>query len=275
MSTVTTITPLEQLKAAQQRIWSSGDYNRIAAITVPVAEALVQTADPRPGAAVLDVATGTGHAALAAARRGAHATGIDYVPDLVAIARRRAAAEVLDIDFVEGDAESLPFPDASFDHVLSAIGVMFTADHERAASELVRVTRRGGQIALASWTPTGFVGRLLKTVGAHVPPPAVAQPPTRWGTEDGVRQLLGDHVTALTSRTASVTQRFASAEAFADLFLTYYGPTHTAASRLSDAGRRALRDDIVALAETSNGATDGTVVCGWEYLVVTATRTDG
>lgn len=272
MSTVTTLTPLEQLKAAQQRIWSSGDYNRIAAITVPVAETLVRTADPRPGASVLDVATGTGHAALAAARRGARATGIDYVPELVAIARRRAAAEVLDIDFAEGDAESIPFPDSSFDHVLSAIGVMFTADHERAASELVRVTRRGGQIALASWTPTGFVGRLLQTVGAHVPPPAVAQPPTRWGTEDGVRQLFADRVTAVTSTTAAVHQRFASAEAFADLFLTCYGPTHTAASRLSEPGRQALRDDIVALAETTNQATDGTVACDWEYLVVTTTR---
>ena len=272
MSTVTTQTPLEQLKVAQQRIWSSGDYNRIAAITVPVAETLVDIAAPRPGDAVLDVATGTGHVALAAARRGAETTGLDYVPELVAIARDRATAEVLDVTFLEGDAEALPFPDASFDQVLSAIGVMFVADHQRAASELVRVTRPGGRIALASWTPTGFVGQMLTTVGAHVPPPAVAQPPTRWGNEQVVRELLGDGATDVKSTTSSVTQRFASAEAFADLFLTYYGPTHTAASRLSDTGRTALREDLVALADTSNRSGDGTVVCDWEYLVLTATR---
>ena len=183
--------PSDELKAKQQQIWSSGDYNKIAAITVPVSESLVRRADPRPGDRVLDVATGTGHAALAAARRGAHVDGIDYVPALLDIARRRAAAEDLAVDFVEADAEDLPFADGSFDHVLSAIGVMFTADHERAAAELVRVTRPGGRISLASWTPTGFVGRLLKTVGAHVPPPAVAQSPTRWGVADTVRDLLG------------------------------------------------------------------------------------
>jgi ubiquinone/menaquinone biosynthesis C-methylase UbiE len=271
MSSSTTTTPLEQLKAVQQRIWSSGDYNRIAALTVPVAEQLVDTAGPRPGDAVLDVATGTGHAALAAARRGAVSTGVDYVPELVAIARRRASAEVLDVTFVEGDAENLPFPDDSFDQVLSAIGVMFVADHARAAAELARVTRPGGRIALASWTPTGFVGHMLKTVGAHVPPPAAAQPATRWGSEDVVHELLGDRVTDVASSTESVTQRFASAVDFADLFLTYYGPTHTAASTLSGPGRQALRDDLVALANTFDRSDDGTVVCDWEYLVVTAT----
>lgn len=271
-TTTTPTTSLEQLKAAQQRIWSSGDYNRIAAITVPVSEDLVTTADVRPGERVLDVATGTGHAALAAARRGAHTTGIDYVPELVAIAGHRAAAEVLDVDFMEGDAENLPFPDASFDVVLSAIGVMFTADHERAASELVRVTRPGGRIALASWTPTGFVGRLLRTVGGHVPPPAAAKPPTRWGTTETVRDLLGRDVVDVTASRATVRQRFSSPEHFADTFLTHYGPTHTAASKLPGDGRQSLRDDMVALAQDSNRAEDGSFDSDWEYLVVTATR---
>ena len=272
MSATTTITTLDELKGKQQQIWSSGDYNKIAAITVPVSEALVRRADPRPGHRVLDVATGTGHAALAAARRGAHVTGIDYVPGLLAVARRRAAAEDLAIDFVEADAEEIPYADGTFDHVLSAIGVMFTADHERAAAELVRVTRPGGRISLASWTPTGFVGRLLKTVGAHVPPPAVAQSPTRWGVADTVRDLLGPDVAGVTSARAAVPQQFASAEAFADFFLAYYGPTHTAAARLTDEGRRALRDDMVALAADSDRGTDGAFVTDWEYLVVTATR---
>ena len=275
---ITTLTPtsspsaVDELRSKQQQIWSSGDYNRIAAITVPVSEALVRRADPRPGQHVLDVATGTGHAALAAGRRHARVTGIDYVPALLDIARRRAAAEDLPVDFVEAIAEDLPFEDHAFDHVVSAIGVMFAADHARAAAELVRVTRSGGRIALASWTPTGFIGRLLKTVGAHVPPPPAAQPPTRWGTPETVRELLGDEIAGFTASRATVPQVFASAEAFADLFLTWYGPTRAAAARLDETGRTALRDDIVALAEDSNRGTDGAFVSDWEYLLVAATR---
>jgi ubiquinone/menaquinone biosynthesis C-methylase UbiE len=220
----------------------------------------------------LDVATGTGHAALAAARRSCRATGIDYVPALLDIARRRAEAEALVIDFVDADAEDLPFEDGSFDYVLSALGVMFTADHPQAASELVRVCRAGGQIGLASWTPTGFIGQLLKTVSRHVPPPPFAEPPTRWGVEEYVRDLLGTDIAEMIAVTASVTQRFASPAAFADLFLTYYGPTHAAAAKLDETGRQALRDDLIALATTANRATDGTCVTDWEYLVVTATK---
>ena len=272
MSTTTAPNPLAELKAKQQQIWSSGDYNKIAAITVPVAESLVTHAGVRPGARVLDVATGTGHAALAAARRSADVTGIDYVPRLVEIAERRAAAEDLTVDFVEADAENLPLPDDSFDYVLSAIGVMFTADHSRAAAELVRVCRPGGRIVLASWTPSGFIGQLLKTVGRHVPPPPVAQSPTRWGAEDSLRDLFGEDVVDVSFATETVTQRFGSPEAFADLFLTYYGPTHKAAERLSEEGRRALRDDMVALATAANQATDGTFVGDWEYLVGAATK---
>jgi SAM-dependent methyltransferase len=270
--TTTTVTALDELRTKQQQIWSSGDYNRIAAITVPVSEALVRRADPRPGQHVLDVATGTGHAALSAARRGAHVTGIDYVSGLLDIARRRAAAEDLPADFVEAIAEDLPFEDGAFDHVVSAIGVMFAADHARAAGELVRVTRPGGRVSLASWTPTGFIGRLLKTVGAHVPPPPAAQPPTRWGVADTVRDLLGDEVVGFTASRATVAQVFASAEAFADFFLTWYGPTRTAAGRLDEEGRQALRDDMVALAADSNRGTDGSFVSDWEYLLVTAVR---
>jgi ubiquinone/menaquinone biosynthesis C-methylase UbiE len=272
-TTSTTGTPdLTELRDKQQKVWSSGDYNKIAALTVPVSEHLVDHVGVSPTDRVLDVATGTGHVALAAARRSAESVGIDYVPELLEIARRRAAAEDLVVELVEADAEHLPQEDASFDVVLSAIGVMFAADHDAAARELVRVTRPGGRIGLASWTPEGFVGGILRTVGAHVSPPPGAQPATRWGTEEVVAGLLGDGVTDVSSVTATVTQRFTDGAAFADLFLTYYGPTFAAASRLDDEGRAALRADLIALAESHDrGEGDGLVV-DWEYRIVTATR---
>jgi ubiquinone/menaquinone biosynthesis C-methylase UbiE len=263
---------LEDLKVAQQQIWSSGDYGRIAWITVPLARELVEAVEVRPGARVLDVACGTGHVALEAARTFCDVTGIDYVPELVDIARRRALAEGLEADFQVGDAEALPFEAASFDVVLSAIGVMFTADHDRAGAELVRVCRPGGRIGLASWTPTGFVGQMLKAVGKHVPPPPAAQPPTRWGIEEVVSELLGDRVHDVAPYTATVTQRFASPEAFADFFLTHYGPTYAAATRLDEPGRAALREDLIRLAHEANRALDGTFVSDWDYLVVTAEK---
>jgi ubiquinone/menaquinone biosynthesis C-methylase UbiE len=274
VTTTTSTVPsaLETLKTRQQQIWSSGDYGRIAWVTVPLARELIEAVEPRPGARVLDVATGTGHVALEAARMACVVTGIDYVPALVDTAARRADAEGLDVDFQLADAEDLPFADGAFDDVVSAIGVMFTADHERAASELVRVCRSGGRIGLASWTPTGFVGQMLKVVGKHVPPPPVAQPPTRWGTEEVVRELLGEAVHDVASYTASVTERFATPGAFADFFLTHYGPTQVAAASLDDDGRTALRADLVRLAQQANRAPDGTFVSDGDYLVVTAEK---
>lgn len=272
-STTGTTTPdLTQLRDKQQKVWSSGDYNKIAALTVPVSEHLVDHVGVGPTDRVLDVATGTGHVALAAARRSADSVGIDYVPELLEIARRRAEAEDLVVELAEADAEHLPQEDASFDVVLSAIGVMFAADHDAAARELVRVTRPGGRIGLASWTPDGFVGGMLRTVGAHASPPPGAQPATRWGTEEVVAGLLGDGVTDVSSVTATVTQRFTDGAAFADLFLTYYGPTFAAASRLDDQGRAALRADLVALAESHDRGEGDGLVCDWEYRIVTATR---
>jgi ubiquinone/menaquinone biosynthesis C-methylase UbiE len=271
--TTVTITPsYTELRDKQQKVWSSGDYNKIAAITVPLSEHLVDQVGVEQGSRVLDVATGTGHAALAAARRSAVVTGIDYVLDLLDIARRRAAAEDLEIDFAQADAEDLPYDDAAFDFVLSAIGVMFAADHQRAAQELVRVARPGGRIAVASWTPEGFVGGLLATVGKHVTPPAGAQPPTRWGVESVVAELFGNEVVDLESTTATATQRFSDAEAFADLFLSYYGPTFSAANRLDENGRSALRADMIALAGSFDRGEGSGLVVDWEYRIVNATR---
>ena len=265
-------TELEELKAKQHQIWSNGDYSKVAWITVPLAAELISAVELRPGSRVLDVATGTGHVAIEAARAFCVVSGIDYVDELIDTARRRAVAEGLTIDFEVGDAEQLPYEDASFDYVLSAIGVMFTADHERAAAELVRVTAPGGRIGLASWTAEGFVGKLLRTVSVHVPPPPVALPPTRWGSEEVVRELLGSDVTDVSSHSAGAVIRFPSAEAFTDFFLAHYGPTYTAAQRLDESGRAALRSDILANAHEANRAVDGTFVGVWEYRVVTAVR---
>jgi len=272
MTITTQLTDYTELRDKQQKVWSSGDYNKIAALTVPVSEHLVEHVGVMPGERVLDVATGTGHVALAAARRSAKATGIDYVPELLDIARLRARAEELDIEFVQSDAEDLPYGDATFDVVLSAIGVMFAADHARAARELVRVCRPGGRIGLASWTPEGFVGGMLAAVGRHVTPPAGAQPATRWGVEAVVAELLGDEVTDVTSVTETVRQRFARPEDYADLFLTYYGPTFSAASRLDEDGRAALRADLIELVETFDKDAGNGVIVDWEYRIVTATR---
>ncbi|WP_034269890.1 class I SAM-dependent methyltransferase [Haloechinothrix halophila] len=261
-----------EIKTKQQLTWSSGNYGKVAWLTVPLADAVCDAVDLRPGSAVLDVATGTGHVALAAARRFCDTTGIDYVPELIEAAERRAAAEDLPVDFRVADAEDLPFDAASFDYVLSVFGVMFTADHQQAANELVRVCKPGGRIGLACWTPTGFVGEMLKTVGGHAPPPAGTLPPVRWGDENTVREMLGDAVSELTFSTTSVTQRFLSPEHFADFFLTHYGPTLKASQRLTDDGRSAFRDDLIALATGANRATDGTVIHDWEYLMTVATK---
>ncbi|WP_243057202.1 class I SAM-dependent methyltransferase [Nocardioides sp. SR21] len=269
---MTITTTHSELRDKQQKVWSSGDYNKIAALTIPLSEHLVDHVGIGSGDRVLDVATGTGHAALAAARRGAVVTGTDYVPALLDIARRRAEAEDVAADFTEADAESQPFADGTFDFVLSAIGVMFSADHQQAARELVRVCRPGGRIGLASWTPEGFVGQLLGTVGRHASPPPGAQPPTRWGVEATVAELLGDDVTDVASSTHTVVQRFTGAEEFADLFLTYYGPTFAAAGRLDDAGKAALRADMIDLARSFGSGEGNGLVTEWEYRVVTATR---
>jgi ubiquinone/menaquinone biosynthesis C-methylase UbiE len=239
---------LKAIKQRQQQTWASGDFAVVAARIVLVAEHLCDTADLRAGWRVLDVATGSGNAAIAAARHGCTAVGVDYVPALLERGRERAAAEGLEVELVEGDAEALPFADDSFDAVTSVFGAMFAPDHKQAAAELLRVCRPGGTIALASWSPDGFIGDLFRTVATHVPPPAGLQSPMLWGTEGHLRQLFGDGIASLEMEERTFMFRARSAEEFVDFFRSWYGPTLKAFAALEGDARDALEEDLVALA---------------------------
>ncbi len=243
---------LAAVKQRQQQAWASGDFAVVASRIVLVAEQLCDTADLHAGWRVLDVATGSGNAAIAAARHGCSAIGVDYVPALLEAGRMRVAAEGLDVELLEGDAEALPFPDGSFDAVTSVFGAMFAPDHAQAASELIRVARPGGTIALASWTPDGFIGELFRTVAKHVAPPAGVQSPMLWGTESHLRALFGERICSLETAERTFTFRFRSAEEFVDFFRTWYGPTLKAFSALEDDARDGLEQDLVALARRSD-----------------------
>jgi ubiquinone/menaquinone biosynthesis C-methylase UbiE len=226
----------------------------------------------RAGQRVLDVACGQGNAALAAARRFAEATGVDYAANLLAQGRDRAAAEHLPVTFTEGDAERLPVPDGSADVTLSTVGVMFAPDHQRAADELVRVTAPGGKIALASWTPEGMVGHMFKTVSGWAPPPAGVRPPTLWGTPEHLTALFGDRVewTALARR--EYVFRYHSPEHYSQWFREFYGPITRLAGTLSDSDSERFAADLADVARRFNRADDGTVVAPSEYLEAVGVR---
>ena len=269
--TTTTIDPLEVVKQRQQATWASGDYSAVAALIVPVAERLVDLADLRAGSRVLDVATGSANAAIAAARLQCEVVGIDYVEALLDRGRERAAAEGLEIDLRAADAEDLPFPDRSFDAVLSVFGSMFAPDHGQTAREILRVTRPGGTIALASWAPDGFIGALFRLVAQFAPPPAGVESPALWGTADHVASLFGPEV-RWTHTTETFTFRFQTADAFADYFARNYGPTLKA---LGAAGNRAeeLRSGLSELARTWNRlGQDGPVALPATYLASVGER---
>ena len=202
------------IKQRQQATWSSGDYHRIATQIQIVSELIIESLDIRSTEHVLDVATGSGNAALAAARRGSSVVGVDYVPELLDRARLRADAEELSIELIEGDAEALPFPDGAFDVTVSVFGSMFAPDPEQAAHELVRVTRPGGRIGSAAHTSAGFIGQVFKTIARHVPPPAGLRSPIEWGTEERLRELFGSSTAELRVETKHYVFRETSPEAF-------------------------------------------------------------
>jgi len=261
------------VKSRQQATWASGDFSVFAARIVFQAEHLCETADLQAGWRVLDVATGSGNAAIAAARRGCRAIGVDYVPALLERGRVRSAAEHLDVRFVQGDAEDLRFPDAFFDAVLSIYGVMFAPDHRRAAAELARVCRSGGRIALANWTPDGFIGETFRVFSRYLPPAPGLQPPVRWGDEDYLGSLLGPSAASITSYRRTAVFRFRSVEENVDFFSTYYGPTLRAFESLDPARRESLRKDLLALAHRydRNGGT-GPVAIAADYLETVIVR---
>lgn len=259
-------TELGAIKARQQATWTAGDFGIIGTTLQIVGETLCEAVDLRAGSTVLDVAAGNGNCSLAAARRWCDVTSTDYVPALLADGRRRAEGDRLAIAFQEADAEALPFADHSFDVVLSSFGVMFTADHARAANELLRVCRRGGRIGLANWTPRGFIGRLFTVVGRHVPPPAGLTPPSRWGVEEYLHELFPAADLHVVPREFAF--RYRSPEHWIEVFRTWYGPVLKAFAALPEDGQQALHRDLLGLVADYNVSGDGTMVVPAEYLEV-------
>jgi len=258
------------IKQRQQATWAAGDYSMVGTTLQIVGERLCEAVDLRAGERVLDVAAGNGNASLAAARRWCEVTSTDYVGALLNRAKERAAAERLTIQFQEADAEALPFPEGSFDVVLSTFGVMFTPNQEKAASELARVCRTSGRIGLANWTPDGFIGQLFKTIGKHVPPPAGVKSPALWGTEVRLEELFAGHDVKATRQTFNF--RYKSADHWLEVFKTYYGPTNRAFAALDANGQAVLQADIVELLTRMNRGGEDTLIVPSEYLEVVITK---
>ena len=263
---------LAALKTRQQGAWSSGDYAVVGTTLQIVGEELCEALDLRSGQKVLDVAAGNGNATLAAARRWCEVVSTDYVPSLLERGRSRATADGLSVEFREADAEALPFADASFDAVVSTFGVMFTPDQDKAASELARVSKRGGKIGLANWTPEGFIGQLFKTLGKYLPPPAGAKSPALWGTEARIKEMFGASAASIKAERRHFNFRYRSPEHFLEIFKNYYGPTLKAFAALDAANQQGLTNDLLALIARMNRAEDGTMVLPSEYLEVVITR---
>jgi ubiquinone/menaquinone biosynthesis C-methylase UbiE len=262
---------LAALKQKQQAAWASGDYSVVGTTLQIVGESLAEAADVQTDEAVLDVAAGNGNATLAAARRGARVVSTDYVAGLLDGGRARANAERLPIEFQTADAEELPFPPSRFDAVLSTFGVMFTADHARAAREMVRVCKPGGRIAMANWTPEGFIGQLFKTLGTHLPPAPGAKSPALWGTEGYLKEIFGPGAASIQCTKRHFNFRYRSTEHFIDVFRQWYGPVHKAFGALGPKGD-ALAQDMTALMNRMKRSDAKTLVIPSEYLEVVVVR---
>ena len=264
---------MSALKTRLRATWESGDYRVIAKYLERGALEFFDRLGIPPGSTLLDVACGAGQLSLPAARKGIRVTGLDLASNLVELARASAAAEGLVVEFDQGDAESLPYADGSFDAVMSLIGSMFAPRPELVAAEMVRVCRRDGRIVMGNWTPGSHVGQMFKVIGTHVPPPPGFPSPLQWGDEDVVRQRFGSSLRTLTFTQHLYPMEYPfPPEQVADLFIEYYGPTHRAHASLDEPGRAALRDDLIALWSRNNTASGGHTLVLSEYLVVDGRR---
>lgn len=263
---------LSAAKSRQQQAWASGDYAVFGSALNIMGELLCEAADLRPGERVLDVATGSGNAALAAARRYCEVTGVDYVPALLEKGRERAGVEGLAVDFRVGDAEELPFPDAAFDVVLSCVGAMFAPDQEKVAAELIRVCRPGGRICMANWIPGSFAGELGSLFGSYLPKVPGLLPPTLWGTEDRLRELLGKAVESIRLIPRTFTFRYPSVEYYLEVLREYLGPTRQTFRALGPEEQESLTRDVVELVRRFDRSGDGTMIVPSDYVEVVAVR---
>lgn len=260
------------IKRRQQAAWASGDFAIIGTTLQIVGESLAEAADVRAGERVLDVAAGNGNASLAAARRFARVTSTDYVPHLLEKGAARARAEGVEIFFEVADAENLPFGDGAFDVALSTFGVMFTPEHQRAAQELLRVTRSGGRIGLANWTPEGFLGELFGVIGSFVAPPPGTRSPMLWGSEPYIVELFGPHAADLRCVRRHFNFRYRSAAHWIEVFRTFYGPTHKAFGALDSARQSQLGAALAELLGRWNVAGPDSLVVPGEYLEIVITK---
>ncbi len=262
-----------QMKSNMKASWMAGDFGRIANYSARASEDFVARTEIKPGSRVLDVACGTGNSAIPAARAGGRVTGVDIAPNLLEQARVRAAAEQLEIRFQEGDAEQLPCPDESFDFVITMFGAMFAPRPERVAEELMRVCRPGGQIAMANWTPEGFVGRSFRLTAEMVPPPAGIPAPVLWGTEEAVRKRFSRGISKLSVTREKVVFHYPfSPKDVVEFFRQYFGPTQVTFSRLDTPVQAELSSRLESLWAEHNTASDGSTRVEAEYLDVRAIR---
>jgi SAM-dependent methyltransferase len=266
------VTDFDAIKRRQQATWASGDFAIIGTTLQIVGESLAEAADVRAGERVLDVAAGNGNASLAAARRFARVTSTDYVPHLLEKGAVRAKAEGVEMAFEVADAENLPFADGAFDVVLSTFGVMFTPEHGRAARELLRVTRSGGRIGLANWTPEGFLGELFGVVGRFLAPPPGTRSPMLWGSEPYIVELFGPQAADLRCARRHFNFRYRSAAHWIEVFRTFYGPTLKAFGALDAAGQSQLSAAIADLLDRRNVAGPDSLVVPGEYLEIVITK---
>lgn len=262
---------LAAVKNKQHATWSAGDYSAVGTTLQIVGETLAEALDLRPDARVLDVAAGNGNATLAAARRYCNVVSTDYVTNWLRAGMARAEAERLTVAFREADAEDLPFEAGSFDAVMSTFGVMFTANQDAAAKELLRVCRSGGRIGLANWTPTSFIADVFRTIGRHVPPPQGVRSPLEWGTRDRLKELFGTEAASIEITQRHFTFRMRSPAFWVEHWRTVYGPMTKAFAAVGEDGAAALEADLIAVAKAAS-RDDSAMIIPAEYAEVVITR---